>query len=58
MVELSTRIAPAGHLDRCRVAQVQPSAARQPEQIDTARGDILADLSNRYRETGGPQLIE
>lgn len=37
---------------------MQPGTARQPEQIDTARGDILADLPNRYLQAGGPQFVK
>jgi hypothetical protein len=46
-VQLRAGIAQTGHLDRGLITQEQPRPHRQPEQIDTAGGDILAHLSGR-----------
>ena len=39
------------------VAQVQPRAGRQAEQIEAARRDVLAHLPGRHGEAGGAQLV-
>ena len=56
-IQLSARIAQARHLDHRRVAQAQPGAGRQPQQVDAAGGDVLAHLPGHHREPGGPELL-
>ena len=44
-VELGARVAQAGHFDDCHFPEMKARAGGQPEQIDTARGDVLTHLT-------------
>ncbi len=57
-VDLAARIAQPGHLDqRCR-SDPQTHAARQREQVDALRGDVLAERARRNLEARCGQLLE
>ena len=45
VVQLEAGVTQTGHFDDCRLAQAQARPGWQSEQIDAARGDILAHLS-------------
>lgn len=49
-------IAQTRGFDHCRFADVQPGINRQRQQIEIARGDVLAALARRYFETSCRQL--
>ncbi|MFN8536830.1 MAG: hypothetical protein U0232_05070 [Thermomicrobiales bacterium] len=50
-------VAEAGDLDHRRVAQMEFCAGRQAEQIDAARGDVLAHLAGGQVEPARAQLV-
>src|SRR5687768_1326532 len=51
-VQLRTRISKTRDLDDRVGAEMEPRARRQREQIDAARGDVLAHLPRRELEAG------
>ena len=51
MVHLEAGIAQACNLDRGRVAEMQDRAARQRQQIDAARRDVLAEEARRQERS-------
>ena len=56
-IELGAGIAQSGDLDDCRVAQMQPRAGRELQQMDAASRDVLAHQAGRQLETGWLQLV-
>ncbi len=56
-VELRAWVAQAGDLDHGAISDAQPGARRQPQQVDPARGDVLAHLAVGDPEAGRPQLV-
>jgi hypothetical protein len=56
-VQLRARIAQTGDLDHCFVAKLQSGTDREAEQIDPARGDILAHVARRYDEPSSRKLV-
>ena len=57
-VDLHAGIAQPGHLDNGRRADMQPRPLRQAQQIDAARGDVLAQVRRRHPKAALSQLIE
>src|SRR4029079_13986617 len=57
-IDLDARIAQPGDLDHGAGTDVQPRAGRQRQQVDAARGDVLAELAGRHAEACGAQLLE
>ena len=56
-VQLGAGVAQTGHLDDRAVAETQPGAGRQSEQIDAARCDVLAHLAGHDGKARVPQLV-
>lgn len=57
-IELNTRIAQAGELDDRVAANPEPRADREAQQIDTAGGDVLANIAGSHPKTSGPKLLK
>ena len=57
VVELTARLAQAGHLDHRLTTKVQPCARRQKEKIDAAGENVLAHLARSYGETPQEKLV-
>jgi hypothetical protein len=49
--------AQAGQLDHSRLAEVEPRPGREAEEVDTAGGHVLAELSGRDREALRGELL-
>ena len=57
-VDLHTRATKSGHLEHDGRAEVQPCAARQPEQVQALRRDVLPELTRTNIEALGAQLLK
>jgi len=51
-------VAQPGYLDDRLVTEMEPRAARQAEQVDPARRDVLAHQPGGDGEAGLAQLVE
>ena len=56
--DLRARVTESGHLEHDGRAEVQPCAARQPEQVQALRRDVLTELTRTDIEALGAQLLE
>jgi hypothetical protein len=56
-IQLRTRIAQAGYLDHRLFTQMQTRTARQPQQVETARRDVLTHLAGADFEAHFAQLV-
>ena len=57
-VELRARVAQAGELDDGVLAEVEPGADGQGEQVDAAGRDVLAEVAGCHREPATSELVE
>src|SRR3954452_7500300 len=57
-VDLDARIAQAGDFNDSAVAEMQPSPARQLQQVDTRGGDVLAEIAGPYGEARRMHFVE
>jgi hypothetical protein len=57
-VDLRARVAQAGQLDDGVVAEVEPGADGQAEQVDAAGRDVLAEVARCHGEPATRELVE
>jgi len=57
VVELGAGIPQSGDLHNSLLAESQPSAGGQAEQVDAARSDILAEVAWYHRVAGRSKLL-
>jgi hypothetical protein len=56
-IQLRTRVAQAGYLDHRSFTQMQARPARQRQQVETARRDVLTHLASADFEADRAQLV-
>jgi len=56
LIQLDAGVSQTGHLNHCRITQMQPGASWQAKQIDATGCHILAQLSGGDFEAGVAQL--
>ena len=56
-LDLGAGVAEAGHGDDGLGPEVQPRVARQTQECEAARGDVLAEVAGCEAEAGGEQFV-
>lgn len=54
-VELHAWIAKPGNLDRRAILELKNSATRKSQEVNAAGGNVLAQITGRYVESGIPK---
>ena len=57
VVQLPARVPQASHAYDCGITDVQPRSPWQGEQVNAARGDVLANRPGRNLKTIGTELV-
>jgi hypothetical protein len=56
LIQLDAGVSQTGHLNHCRITQMQPGAFGQAQQVDATGCHILTQLSGGNFESGNAQL--